>query len=149
MSHTAIDDAILEEFGPILIKNGYDWITMDKLDLPESNTSDDSDTGFLNKALICESWMEHHDKGVREQHDQLIHSGIPERQILLDYFNNLEAFMEEHKYRGCPFSQTAKDIQGMGEKGLEQKIREHKQDCLLYTSPSPRDQRGSRMPSSA
>ena len=22
-------------------------------------------------------------------------------------------------------------------------------DCLLYTSPSPRDQRGSRMPSSA
>ena len=23
------------------------------------------------------------------------------------------------------------------------------QDCLLYTSPSPRDQRGSRMPSSA
>ena len=26
---------------------------------------------------------------------------------------------------------------------------EDKQDCLLYTSPSPRDQRGSRMPSSA
>ena len=24
-----------------------------------------------------------------------------------------------------------------------------KYDCLLYTSPSPRDQRGSRMPSSA
>ena len=24
-----------------------------------------------------------------------------------------------------------------------------KEDCLLYTSPSPRDQRGSRMPSSA
>ena len=26
---------------------------------------------------------------------------------------------------------------------------EHRQTCLLYTSPSPRDQRGSRMPSSA
>ena len=26
---------------------------------------------------------------------------------------------------------------------------EHAEDCLLYTSPSPRDQRGSRMPSSA
>ena len=25
----------------------------------------------------------------------------------------------------------------------------HYYDCLLYTSPSPRDQRGSRMPSSA
>ena len=26
---------------------------------------------------------------------------------------------------------------------------EKNMDCLLYTSPSPRDQRGSRMPSSA
>ena len=29
------------------------------------------------------------------------------------------------------------------------KILAHNRDCLLYTSPSPRDQRGSRMPSSA
>ena len=28
-------------------------------------------------------------------------------------------------------------------------IYDHFKDCLLYTSPSPRDQRGSRMPSSA
>ena len=28
-------------------------------------------------------------------------------------------------------------------------LRTHSQICLLYTSPSPRDQRGSRMPSSA
>ena len=28
-------------------------------------------------------------------------------------------------------------------------VREHRVLCLLYTSPSPRDQRGSRMPSSA
>ena len=39
-----------------------------------------------------------------------------------------------------------------GQKAAE---REHKalvrqaESCLLYTSPSPRDQRGSRMPSSA
>ena len=26
---------------------------------------------------------------------------------------------------------------------------DNQRDCLLYTSPSPRDQRGSRMPSSA
>ena len=29
------------------------------------------------------------------------------------------------------------------------RIAAEKEDCLLYTSPSPRDQRGSRMPSSA
>ena len=31
----------------------------------------------------------------------------------------------------------------------EQDIETWLKDCLLYTSPSPRDQRGSRMPSSA
>ena len=31
----------------------------------------------------------------------------------------------------------------------EGKALQEAQDCLLYTSPSPRDQRGSRMPSSA
>ena len=37
--------------------------------------------------------------------------------------------------------------------GLDSKINEIKENidksCLLYTSPSPRDQRGSRMPSCA
>ena len=31
----------------------------------------------------------------------------------------------------------------------EKKYPVHSKICLLYTSPSPRDQRGSRMPSSA
>ena len=32
---------------------------------------------------------------------------------------------------------------------LVQQMFDDLYDCLLYTSPSPRDQRGSRMPSSA
>ena len=35
------------------------------------------------------------------------------------------------------------------EEGAEVFMRKWHKDCLLYTSPSPRDQRGSRMPSSA
>ena len=31
----------------------------------------------------------------------------------------------------------------------ESEVKALRSDCLLYTSPSPRDQRGSRMPSSA
>ena len=33
--------------------------------------------------------------------------------------------------------------------GLQAALSERLVSCLLYTSPSPRDQRGSRMPSSA
>ena len=34
-------------------------------------------------------------------------------------------------------------------KNIAQRFNRDIKDCLLYTSPSPRDQRGSRMPSSA
>ena len=42
---------------------------------------------------------------------------------------------------------TTRDLTRIG-RG-PQKIKGHRDICLLYTSPSPRDQRGSRMPSSA
>ncbi|VTU72808.1 glutamine amidotransferase [Lactobacillus rhamnosus GG] [Lacticaseibacillus rhamnosus] len=35
------------------------------------------------------------------------------------------------------------------DQGIEQSPIDRTKACLLYTSPSPRDQRGSRMPSSA
>ena len=40
------------------------------------------------------------------------------------------------------------DMHGMDLKEKEF-LKANLRDCLLYTSPSPRDQRGSRMPSSA
>ena len=36
-----------------------------------------------------------------------------------------------------------------GAEALLRSLAKHTKNCLLYTSPSPRDQRGSRMPSSA
>ena len=43
-----------------------------------------------------------------------------------------------HKYKSCPMPITSYGIITMNIK-----------DCLLYTSPSPRDRTRSRMPSSA
>ena len=48
---------------------------------------------------------------------------------------------------------SEREIGSLPEGVLEEEIIDHEavpsQTCLLYTSPSPRDQRGSRMPSSA
>ena len=49
---------------------------------------------------------------------------LPDRETLFDYY-----------------------IQTLGQFGFDTAI--YTFACLLYTSPSPRDQRGSRMPSSA
>ena len=40
-------------------------------------------------------------------------------------------------------------VDGIEVAGLRDKALARFRNCLLYTSPSPRDQRGSRMPSSA
>ena len=51
---------------------------------------------------------------------------------------------------GIDFPDPTFDIDGNPEfDNLEIENEEEFETCLLYTSPSPRDQRGSRMPSSA
>ena len=47
------------------------------------------------------------------------------------------------------FDMNTGDIGGLSQPGGSLYNIEHSNGCLLYTSPSPRDQRGSRMPSSA
>ena len=47
------------------------------------------------------------------------------------------------------FNYAAKETIRLYEEGLKIQIKEDKSPCLLYTSPSPRDMRRSRMPSSA
>ena len=92
---------------------------------------------------------------------------------LVDVHPDLALLIERGKF-GCPFG--FKVIEGVRSKGKQQQLYDegktptlnsrhllqpccwegeikeygHAVDfCLLYTSPSPRDQRGSRMPSSA
>ena len=50
-----------------------------------------------------------------------------------------------------PVTQTSRlfEIVGDEDQGPTSPTQELLELCLLYTSPSPRDQRGSRMPSSA
>ena len=53
--------------------------------------------------------------------------------------------------QGSKQQKTRSDVSGGGKRPWRQKGtgRARAGTCLLYTSPSPRDQRGSRMPSSA
>ena len=51
------------------------------------------------------------------------------------------------KLAGIESQHRELERQGLNHKNEGEKLQEY--SCLLYTSPSPRDQRGSRMPSSA
>ena len=69
---------------------------------------------------------------------------VSQNPALAPFFDNLESFVE-----------LPKGVEKLRDLFLNLAVRGHLVDqdnseyCLLYTSPSPRDQRGSRMPSSA
>ena len=68
---------------------------------------------------------------------RLINAAIKDRDIAVRSEDNLEGVSDE-------------EILSILSKMIKQRQESAKQyDCLLYTSPSPRDKRQSRMPSSA
>ena len=68
----------------------------------------------------------------------------------------ISKFMDDHIYPAEEiYAQQMEEFTQRGDRWQIPQIIEDKKEvaksegCLLYTSPSPRDQRGSRMPSSA
>ena len=73
-------------------------------------------------------------------------------ELLMQGYMNAEAFRLTIETSEAHYFSRSRGIlwHKGGTSGLVQKVPELMiDDCLLYTSPSPRDQRGSRMPSSA
>ena len=67
-------------------------------------------------------------------------------QILIEY--------EGTNFRGWQIQKKGKTVQGLLQEKISRLLKEKiiiygAGSCLLYTSPSPRDKRQSRMPSSA
>ena len=96
--------------------------------------------------------------GVLEQRlvDACASALYPERHIwkskgLSDSVNTTNT--SQKKLGDCEFQNSSNKVvqafEAHGGKLSAIYIQEHLRTCLLYTSPSPRDQRGSRMPSSA
>ena len=73
------------------------------------------------------------------------------RGLLESRFSNYELNTYKHEvdFNGYTGQNIIGDLYGKIEKEKVIIIDGHYDTCLLYTSPSPRDQRGSRMPSSA
>ena len=103
--------------------------------------------------------------GLRSKTDELGHLVVrsltieDDRGVIMGYLGN--GYMQTYNQYGEPtlFVGTGKDgggymrsYNGNGDESADSSpfpLYDLMYPCLLYTSPSPRDQRGSRMPSSA
>ena len=88
-------------------------------------------------------------KYTKNLEDPTFTTGTPETDK--EFLSNLIAYycVLEGMFFYCGFSQILSMGRGNKMTGVSEQFQYIMRDCLLYTSPSPRDQRGSRMPSSA
>ena len=111
------------------------------------------------EAWAC-SCIEIDNKTVSEHiHSNVVFVGRPINSQLVDparpYFGDVITTFEVDKLLKGEIAETVeiRHSQDDGSCGVQFELGETQllmaYDCLLYTSPSPRDQRGSRMPSSA
>ena len=145
--------SVRKELRPWIGKNTSIAITNDAYDLHPV-------TGDLEK--VHRNWA--YTKPITAKNSYLRERGIPEAILVDPVFRNR---IRIDKYQNCVFPHwdldgqlsgfeiKGKKFTGFSPGGKKQlwlsqsRPTDHIAVCLLYTSPSPRDQRGSRMPSSA
>ena len=114
----------------------------------------------IGRQMIDIQYRDKASKKIKKQRsiDMLTKVGIPDPDIQLNqYPHELSGGMQQRvsiamALQGGPSLLIADEPTTALDATLEVqilKLLKELQDCLLYTSPSPRDQRGSRMPSSA
>jgi len=128
MSITATQEKALDAFGSILLKQGYEWVDLKEVSEAAGIDPSDMELAFPSKALLCESWMELTDDRTRQHHEKLLSAGKPMRDVLNIYFDELETFMTQHGFGGCPFTNTSRALRGRSETKIEQRIKEHKNE---------------------
>ena len=132
MSATATREKVIDAFGPILIKQGYEWIDLEEVAESAAVELKEIKSEFSNKALLCQSWMEQTDARAKKHHFELLASGRSMREVLDLYFEELENFMIKFGFKGCPFTNTARALQGKSVPEIEERIRAHKDEIREF-----------------
>jgi len=132
MNESTIREQALSTYGAILIRNGYEWVDLDDVAKVSAVEIAQLSSVFANKALLCEAWMEETDNRAREHHTALLKSGKASRDIIQSYFDELEKFMLEHNFGGCPFTNTAIALRHEREGWITQRVKEHKDEIRRF-----------------
>ena len=118
-------ERILSAASRLFQKRGYTEIGINEI-ISESGTAKATFySNFSSKEILGEVWLESiHEQSIGH-HKKLLERGGNPRDILSKYFQELEVFLEEGDYRGCPYTNT-KAVIKCGEVLLDKQVCQHK-----------------------
>lgn len=119
-------ERILETAAKLFFKKGYSEVGINEI-IDQAETAKASFyQHFPSKEALCEAWLSSvHDRSEQSRSD-LLASDLSPEQKLQTYFDQLESFMRQSEFRGCPYSNTSA-VTGSGCTGILEQIRDHKE----------------------
>ena len=124
-------ERILETAGKLFFQRGYSEVGINEI-IDKAETAKASFYQYYpSKEALCEAWLESvHDKSELTR-AELLASDASASEKIETYFNQLEAFMRQSEFRGCPYSNTGAVSDG-GCGGIREQIVSHKDSIRTF-----------------
>ncbi len=124
-------ERILETAGELFFQRGYSEVGINEIIEKAGTAKASFYQHYPSKESLCEAWL-------RAMHDrseifraELLSSADSPAEKLARYFDQLETYMENSQFRGCPYSNTSavSDEQCCG---IIEQIRAHKESIRRF-----------------
>jgi len=124
-------DRILNAASKLFQERGYTAVGINEIIATSGTAKATFYSNFASKELLGEAWLKQIHENSEVRHSSMIESGEVARVILVNYFNQLETFLKEGMFRGCPFTNT-KAVITSDETLLDKKVIEHKDSIRRF-----------------
>ncbi len=118
-------ERILETAGRLFYENGYCGVGVNQI-IEEAGTAKATFyQHFPSKEDLCVTWLDSMHEGSEGARAAILKSPEEPVEKIDQYFTDLERFLEERQFRGCPFTNTSSITEACCEP-IRKKIEEHK-----------------------
>lgn len=100
-------ERILETAGELFFQRGYSEVGINEIIEKAGTAKASFYQHYPSKESLCEAWLKSmHDRSEAFREELLKSDGTP-LEKLTRYFDQLETYMENSQFRGCPYSNTS------------------------------------------
>lgn len=80
---------------------------------------------FPSKEILCSTWLEETHERSEVHHQEILEADGDAREKVITYFEDLKIWLEQKKFRGCPYTNTAASLDSSSP-SISCQVEEHK-----------------------